>query len=188
MAEAILLSDGQTLYDPKVWKTKKEAAELFGIATKTIERWVQKGLLPQETMKPPMQREMSVYHIDDLRRVHDEIQQHPVSARRAPTSQTTTPAAVRDVAPLGQKNNGRVTYPGRQTPPTQTFPTLPPVLWEALMSGHGVPVRDKIYLTMDEARAYTGLPKHYLEEAVAKKRVKKIPGRWLLRRADLEQL
>jgi hypothetical protein len=188
VAKALLLSDGQTLYDPKTWKTKKEASELLGIATKTIERWVEKGLLSQETIKPPMQREMSVYHIDDLKRARDEKQQHPVNARREPTSQTKTPATVQGVAPLGQKNGALVTRPGRQTPATQTFPTLPASVWEALMSGRVVPLREKIYLTMDEARAYTGLPKNYLEEAVAKRKVKKVPNRWLLRRADLEKL
>jgi hypothetical protein len=51
-----------------------------------------------------------------------------------------------------------------------------------------IPPWRKLYLTMDEARAYTGLPKNYLEEVVAKKKVKKVPGRWLLRRQDLERL
>lgn len=176
MAEWILLSDGHTLYDPKTWLTKTEAAELVGTSTRTIERWAGDGTLKPLYYKQPNQRAVAVFAKADIEKVKQERLLNPLPARREPTSPKPTPSPVANHALVRQENQGL---------PAPTFPAMAREAW---MAGHVVPLRDKIYLTMEEARAYTGLPKAYLEQMANTGKVKKIPGRWLLRRQDLEQL
>jgi hypothetical protein len=180
MAERILLSDGQTLYDPKTWLTKAQAAELTGASTRTIERWAGDGTLKPLYYKQANQRAVAVFFKTDLEKVKRDRLLNPLPVRREPTPLTPTPPPSANHAILRQEKQGL---------PIPPFPTLPAVAWEALLTGHVVPLRDRVYLTLREAKLFTGLGEGVLKELAEKKKVKRWPGRkWLLRRADLEKL
>jgi hypothetical protein len=178
--EKVLLEDGKTVFDPKVWLDKATAAKLFGIASRTIERWQARGWIRPQYYKPSHSNRLAVYYRPDLEKALQRSREQPVAARQVPTGTTTTRPTPRQNGAVRQENRGLPTVKG----PTYLTPaTVGPTALSGL-----IPPWKKLYLTMDEARAYTGLPKTYLEEMVEKKKVKKIPGRWLLRRADLEKL
>jgi hypothetical protein len=176
--EKVLLEDGRTVFDPTVWLDKATAAKEFGIASRTIKRWQARGWIRPQYYKPSHSNRLAVYYRPDLEQALARSRAQPVAAPQVPTRTTTTLPTVRQQSAVRQDTRGvlALTLPTVPTPSTADLSAL-------------IPPWRKLYLTLPEARAYTGWPEQALKEAVEDKRVKRGPGRkWLLRRVDLEKL
>jgi hypothetical protein len=181
--EQILLSDGQTLYDPKHWFDKARAAEFMGTTTRTLERWIDKKLHPL-TLRRPAQHPITVFAKAELERLKKERESHTTPAYREPSTTLPTPRH-NEVA----VSNGHTVASGISRFTTATESDLSPLSGAAGLALAAVLFEKGTYLTMKEARELTRWSEPALKQAVEENRVQRAPGRaWLLRTVDLLQL
>ena len=155
------------------WLTKNQVAERLHVSTKTVETLASKGKLHQVTLtrdgKPPI----VVYHPGDVarevkhRNVNGDAFLVPVERQQqGPDVATAMVGALAAIA-------DRVQQAPSDEPEVETL--TPSEL------------RYKLYLTEDEAAAYTGLGKGYLRANAEGKTIGP-RGAYVYRRVDLEKL
>jgi excisionase family DNA binding protein len=161
------------------WLTKVQAAEAIGVSTKTIEKLSDRGEIQGRDWKRPGRVAVKVYHPNDVERVRKErnpdsepfvIPPANVSPTASQTSENTLvkPAAGRPQSPL----DALAALAGMMRPPDR------------------VRVSERLFLTVDEAVEYSGLPQSHLRQLLKSGRLAgmKTGAGWRIRRADLEKL
>jgi len=151
------------------WKTKAEVAELLGVSEKTVERYSQKSLLHQamrpQTGKPPV----VVYHPRDVDQLHQqklEEESRPHVVIEEKPKQPTSKQLVRS---------------------SQFIP--PEALIEKLVQQPEVRLTEKLFLSIKEASALSGLPQTFLRSQIKEGKLNAImAGGYKIRRSDLEKL
>lgn len=142
------------------WRPKMEVAEALGISERTLERLIQQKRIRRAYRRVSGRKPLAVLHPDDVAALKADTV--PVSSA-PPIEPRTTDVAL------------------RATPQ----PDL-----AALLAGFNttsVPLHRKIYLTIAEAAALSGLPKAYLKRQI---RAGVLPAvrvpSWRIRREDLD--
>lgn len=144
------------------WKLKADAIRDLGLSERTIERLIQAGRIRTAQRRVPGRRPLTVLHPDDVEQIRREI----IPAQ--PTGPPPVPAA--------RHSNGA------------PLPSLSFEAFQALLRGPAVPLHRKLYLTVAEAVAYSGLPKAVLLRWIHAGTLPAIrAGGYRIRRADLER-
>jgi excisionase family DNA binding protein len=160
------------------WLTKQEAANAIGVSTKTVEKLAADGRLHQgkraQLGRPPA----AVYHPDDVETLRRE--RNPGGApfllpRLAETSQKLSPTSQMSTVEAFIESFRTFISHSTQT-----------------SSNGSVPVRipERVFLSLTEASAYSGLPRTHLRVLMRDGKLAAIrTGRgWRIRRIDLESL
>lgn len=182
--DQILLSDGQTLFDPEQWLPKKQAAQYAGKTERTVERWAEKDRVKTLLLRRDAQHPQAVFLKSDLDKVLKEDENKPTPALRQPApAPRQTDMAVMNGHAVSSVN------PYFPTTPTATTIVTPEMSGASALAIATVLFEKGTYLSMKEARELTRWSKSALEEAVKEGRVRRAPGRaWLLRTIDLLML
>ena len=155
------------------WKTQSQAAAILGCSEKTIARLAQRKQLQKKMRPNPGRRPTPVYYAADIERVRAEAAQvegFPVPQSRAPEMGLQLPPAPAPAA--GAALGAFIEFLAEKRPPA-----------------HAVPLRDKVFLTLDEAAAYTGLTRASITRRIKDGTLEAFKdGGWRIRRANLEQL
>lgn len=157
--------------------TKREAAAYLGVAEKTVERMVRRKELTQRTRKRPGMSPAAIYDPAELARAKAALDQ----------SQT-----------VGEHLSGQVAVVHHGVPQAlvrvsqgEAFQTLLGRVADALDPHRPtVPIQDRVYLSVREAAAYTGLPEARIRELIKSangKKLRTVPyrGGVKIRREDL---
>jgi len=173
--------------DYATWLTKQQAADAIGVSTKTVEKLAQDQQLQQARWRRPSGGpELAVYHPDDVARL--------AQARRPDPAAFVLPAGS-DHPTSSATGNGHGAL--ARTPPSlpATVPgddVLRALLAAALRAVTSPTSQnsEKLFLTLDEASADSGLPVPVLRRFVRAGTLKTIRGRGgpFIRRRDLAQL
>lgn len=156
------------------WLTKQQAADAIGVSTKTVEQIAKAGKLRQEQAKVNA-RYIVVYHPEDVALVAAQRKSAPLQARRLTPPQPTDAPASRTVA-LTRR-------PPMQPAGLQQRASAEAII-QALRSEKFA--SEKVFLTIPEAAALTGLTQAYIRRLCQKRRVKAIrDGGWKIRRKAL---
>jgi hypothetical protein len=132
--------------DYSTWPTKQAAATLIGVSTKTIENYVKEGKIKQAKWKRPTGGpRLAVYNPEDVNRLA-----HRMSAAVIVDSPGAAPPATghEQLAPIAPPLNGAA-------------------LIEALLRSvqKASETSEKLFLTIPEAAAFTGLTETYIRRA-----------------------
>lgn len=153
------------------WLTKAQAAQRLQSSEKHIERLAKRGRLQQAERKEPGKRPMAVFNPDDVGR---EMQGQNTTLQIKPF---IAPDSLAVPAPSGRRDLAALPSPVPQIP------------------AFSVPVQDKLFLTIREAVAYSGLPISYLENLIDTGKLKAVEVghsgkgvRRRIRKRDLEKL
>jgi excisionase family DNA binding protein len=174
---------------------KRDAAAITGVNERTIHRAIQAGQLSARKIPLPGGGEKVLISGEELQRWIDsrgEPKHAPAVTRQgdsaAPDSNAlvSTSGLTAAVAQLAQNQQGIAAILERMgarllpAPSDSATPDMRPAVI--------VPVESKPLITLDEARALTGLSRNHLLDAIhAKKLRAKIIGRgWRIKRADLD--
>ena len=142
------------------WPTKFDVAKTLGLSVRSIERLINEK---------------------QIRAVH----------RRVPGRKALTICHPQDVAKIKATILPPVPVPSRGAVPAPRVPAKIPLpeLVQALSPTPRVPLDKKLYLTVKEVSAYSGLPQSYLRRLLAGGELKALSaGGYRIRRADLEAL
>lgn len=143
------------------WKTKPDAAAMLGCSEKTIERYAEKGQLERRARLVPGRRPLPVFSPDDLERLQKESVQPAPAPLGAPSNQSLALRTRGDLASLLEL----FTRARDPAPPT------------------------KIFLTIEEAAAHTGLSEAYIRRKIRAAELPALRDRgWKIRRADLDKI
>jgi excisionase family DNA binding protein len=157
--------------DTSKWLTKQQAADVIGVSTKTVEqlarpRKSQPALIQQAERRRPGKPSIVVYHPDDVERVRAE--RNPDAAPFVMPPAPPDEAAQTEVV-LASQNF--------QTP------------LEVLLRSMQRPASPRLFMTVEEAADYSGLPRGYLRGLIKEGKLgMKTGSGWRIRRADLETL
>jgi len=162
------------------WYEKREAAEAIGVSMKTVEKLAQTKVLQQRMVKPPgRNHKLVVYHPDDVARERKERNPDappfvlPPAAENGSVALQRHAMSMPDAAKLGE-DILRALLNGSQAPKA---PRLAPS-----------ELRYRIFLSEDEAVAFTGLGKGTIRKLVKPlHRVGPLQSN-VYRRTDLEKL
>ena len=149
------------------WKTQAEAAEILKCSGKTISRMAAQNKIQRALRRVPGRKPMPVFNPIDGERLRAET----VEVKPFPVE-----------APKETKSLARV--------PSQDGVKLLAQLFEdRLSSSRSVAVERKVFLNLDEASEYMGMPKAWLRREIKSGNLKAIlSGGWRIRRLDLEKL
>lgn len=172
------------------WLTKQQAAQVLGVAEKTIDRMAKAGELHKEILKRPRQAPIVVFHPGDVNRAKAarEAQQSPapfvMSEKESGLSADVSGRPVSDVS----RSMSEVSVPWsdswirdmstRLSNLSKIFPAEPTNLW----------------LTLQEAADYSGLPAAVLVDFINSGRLPALDigrrrgGHWRIRKVDLRKL
>jgi pyruvate/2-oxoglutarate dehydrogenase complex dihydrolipoamide acyltransferase (E2) component len=167
--------------DYRDWLTKAEAAEAIGVSTKTIEAWAQAKKLQQASRPQAHGPALAVFHPEDVARLAAERRTGPLPPFVVPV-------------PDSARGNGSALSQVRETGPAgaELLREFLGALVQAIATtaqNSEKPTSEsseKLYVSVREAAAITGLPMAEIRRAVAAGTVTARCGR--VRRKDLEQL
>ena len=149
------------------WKTQAEAAEILKCSEKTISRMAAQNKIQRALRRVPGRKPMPVFNPNDVERFRSEtvdIKPFPVTAGKEAKSLARVPS--QDGVKL-----------------------LAQLFAERLSSSRSVPVEQKVFLKLNEASEYMGMPKAWLRRQIKDGKLKAVlAGGWRIRRADLEKL
>lgn len=149
------------------WVTKEEAKKLTGMSDSTIERRVRDDVLRREYRSVPGRKHEPVFAKEDLEKLRKPKQAVVIKSKPRPRAHGRLPAIT---------SNRQVVIPARQH-----VATIPSAL--------SVPLDKKLYLSLPEAVAYSGLPRVFLEEKIESKELRSLfRGKYIVSRKDLEKL
>ncbi len=178
MSETSRNGNSESSDDYATWLTKARAAHQIGVTTKTVEQLAKAGKLRQVLWRRPSGGALlAVYHPEDVERVALER-----PGRR-------TGAVI--VEPPAQRPNGNghalAISQKRDIPPSDELGR-----WLITTAAQGVASQktsQKLYLTLAEASAYSGLSEAYLRRQCQSGWPGALKDRgWKLRRTDVEAL
>ena len=160
------------------WLTKREAAQLLGVAEKTIERLSAKREIQKAERKRLGHSPVVVFNPDELNRIK-EAKDQPLEAFPVPEGSEPQTA----VAKIS---------PPQEQPPSALVLALAQAIGTAAASSRTiltVPIQERVYLTPREAAALAGLPESYIRQKLADGTLKGIKaGGWRVRREDILKL
>ena len=143
------------------WLTKHEAAKLIGTSERSIERLVQSGKITQRYLRVTGRRPIAILDPGDV----ETIRQETVAKVPPPVVETGTAKAL-------------TTVPSRGTDVI--------AIMAALSAAGSQP---KLFLTLREASAVSGLTVAYLKRLIESGKLKHVRDRGMkVRRADLQKL
>jgi hypothetical protein len=149
------------------WVTKEEAKKLTGMSDSTIERRVKDNVLRRDYRSVPGRKHEPVFSKEDLEKLSKPKQAVVLKGKPRPRTHGRLPAIT---------SSQQVGKPSRQQ-----LATIPSVL--------SVPLEKKLYLSLPEAVAYSGLPRVFLEEKIERKELRSLfRGKYIISRKDLEEL
>jgi excisionase family DNA binding protein len=159
------------------WLTKQEAADAIGVSTKTIEKFSAEGKLQSAKRSQPGRPPAAVYHpgdVEALRKERNPDAQPFVLPRESQALQTTSPTA----------------SPTSQIVVASAVLDALGLAARAMTDAVGKPEPPRLFLTLDQAAEFSGLPRSYLRELMREEKLPAIKtGRgWRIRRRDLEAL
>lgn len=177
------------------WVVAMEAAMRIGCSTRTIERLARAGKLEQRLRPRAGSPPVAVYNPADVARL---------AAERRPAPRPFVLGAVQEEHGNGRTHTPTSTHMQTRAPASLGLPAedlirgLAVLLSKALQSPPSPPVSERVaetvFLTVEEAAAYSGLTPRDLRRAV---RTGELPARhhgrrdwrtWRIRRKDLEAL
>jgi excisionase family DNA binding protein len=149
------------------WKSQAEAAEILKCSEKTISRMAGQGKIEKAMRRVPGRKPMPVFNPTDIERLRRQtVDLKPFPVEEAKEEQALAPRPSQDGASL--------------------FAQL---LADRLGSAQAVPLERKVFLNLEQASEYTGMPKEWLRRQIKKGDLPAIlSGGWRIRRADLEKL
>ena len=149
------------------WKTQAEAAEILKCSEKTISRMAGQNKIQRALRRVPGRKPMPVFNPIDVERIRSEtmeVKPFPVAGAKEAKSLARVPS--QDGVKL-----------------------LAQLFAERLSSSRSVPVEQKVFLKLNEASEYMGMPKAWLRRQIKDGKLKAVlAGGWRIRRADLENL
>ena len=146
------------------WFTKTQTAGFLQVSEKTIERLATKGNVRRATRKRPGVRPSPVYCPEDLERV-----------KNAQTAQVV-------VMPPPGDDAGELAVPASRAGELSAF-------LQSLITGATMPLRDKLFLNLQEAARFAGLPKATIRRLIHAAKIPAVKaGGWRIKRSDLENL
>jgi hypothetical protein len=166
--------------DYSTWLTKADAAAAIGVSTKAVERFEKAGKLQGATRPSPGSAGVKVYHPDDVARL--------ATARQREAAPFVLPVDA------GGRVNGNGAHGldalARVTPPAGDDGLLRALFAAAVQQVLSQTSETaKLYLTLAEASAVSGLSETYLRRQIAEQKLSAVKDRgWRIRRRDLEQL
>lgn len=150
------------------WLTKQQAAQILQVAEKTIDRMAKSGKIQKELLKRPGQAPIVVFHPGDIERFKPVVP--------APYSIWGNPPLVMSDT---ESNLSKCHEVGQVSTPMSKVSKVRLPLW----------------LTLQEAVDYSGLPEAILREFIAGGRIPALDvgrgrrgGRWRIRKVDLREL
>jgi excisionase family DNA binding protein len=157
------------------WLSKREAATTIGVSTKTVETLAREGRLQMQTWRRPSTGVMiSVYHPDDVERER--------AARNPGAKPFVMPADSEE-----RTSDVAIAKPRTDAPATLWDAMVTRLLETSGASEKSVPISEKLFLTVPEAVAYSGLPVTYIEHLLKEGRLGQRFGRlWRIKRTELE--
>jgi excisionase family DNA binding protein len=170
--------------DYSTWLTKHQAAEAIGVTTKTVERFVQAGQIQQARWqrdgRGPL---LAVYHPDDVARVALERRQGPLPPFVVPVTDERSNGNGHGLVQVESKLDS----PSIQLGPGTDLLRVLVTAAARVMSETSE--TSALFLTLDEASAFTGLTPTFLTKMIKRGTLPAIKDRtWKIRRKDLEQL
>ena len=149
------------------WKTQAEAAAILVCSGKTISRMAAQNKIQRAFRRVPGRKPMPVFNPTDIERIRAEtveIKPFPVEA------------------PKEAKSLARV-------PSQDGVKLLTQLFADRFGSSRSVAVERKVFLNLNEASEYMGMPKAWLRREIKNGNLKAILFRgWRIRRLDLEKL
>jgi hypothetical protein len=165
--------------DLSQWLTRAEAAALLGVSEKTVERMEAKREITRADRRRFGKKPEPVYNPEELRLILDTAVVRPATAPPEVIGASTSVMAARP------------TRDDRGSSLATVLTTSIEQLVKAL-SPDRVSLRDKVFLTLEEARAFSGLPLAPLMAAVKDGTVRAIRngerGQWRISRRSLEEM
>ena len=168
------------------WLTKQQAAQLLAVAEKTIDRMADRKEIQKATRKRPGLPPQVVFHPGDLERVKTSREQPPgafIMPRGTPDGQES------DMSNLAESFLAAIQAATRPALPAGSDHA------EKTVRKPAVAIESKLFLTLGEAVAYTGLPRKHLRALIDSGKLEEHvvgkPGKGevrRIRRADLEKL
>ena len=149
------------------WKSAPEAAEILKCSEKTISRMAGQGKIQRALRRVPGRKPMPVFNPTDIERIRGEtVEVKPFAEPAAKEETSLARAPSQDGAKL--------------------FAQL---LADQLGSSQSMPLERKVFLNLDEASEYAGMPKGWLRRQIKDGKLRAILSvGWRIRRADLENL
>ncbi len=147
------------------WKTKAEAAEILECSEKTIGRLAAQKKIQKVLRRMPGRKPLPVFSPDDIEQIRQETMK---SEAVVVEEQGSGKALVRQSGRNGAELLARLV---------------------AGVSSARVSVPQKIYLNLDEAVEYSGMPRAWLLRKIKSGELKAMKaGGWKIRRSELEEL
>jgi len=179
-----------TAPDHSSWLTKQQAADAIGVSTKTVEQLAKDRKIEQAVWRPE-NRGMPrvVYQPDDVARMAQE--------RRGEAPAFVLPVGVG--SPTNGNGHGALTtqiHTGAEAQQSVASSlaafaaAFHALVSESSQSSESSQRSEKLFLTVPEAAAVSGLSPTYLKRAIAAGSIQAVKDgrRWRIRRKDLEQL
>ena len=148
---------------------KRDAARILNVAEKTIERLAKRGDIQQATRKRPGAASVVVFHPGDIEKVRQEQEA------------AAKPGAF--LVPAEKGGSVELTQQSRVSPLDQLVTLLQ-------RPASSVALTDKLYLTLKEAAALSGLPVSYIQAAMKEGKITAIKtgAGWRIKRETLMSL
>lgn len=149
------------------WKSQAEAAEILKCSEKTISRMAAQNKIQRALRRVPGRKPMPVFNPIDVERIRSET----VEVKSFPVGE---PKEAKSLARVSSQDGAKL---------------LAQLFAERLSSSRSVPVEHKVFLNLNEASDYMGMPKTWLRRQMKRGDLKAIlSGGWRIRRADLDKL
>ena len=147
------------------WKTKAEAAAILGCSVKTVERLVAAGKISKEMRRMTGRKPLPVFNPEDIEREREE-------------------SAVLKPLPVAEEGSGGALMRQERENGAGFF-----AQFAAAVGNPQLRLGEKVYLTLEEASAYSGLSKTWLLRKVKAGELEAFKdGGWKIRRSELEEL
>ncbi len=182
--------------DYSSWLTKQQAADAIKVTTKSIERFVQAGKIQQARWRPSGRGpELAVYEPSDVARVAAERQSGPLPPFLMPAAAPVTPHRMSTSSTNGNGHHPETPITALATVELGTDLVRPgtDVLRAVIAAVYHVMSETsqtaRLFLSIPDASAVSGLTQAYLKRAIADGRLPAIRDRgWRIKRTDLEAL
>ncbi|MDZ4797705.1 MAG: hypothetical protein SGI92_06045 [Bryobacteraceae bacterium] len=171
------------------WLTKTQVAEALKVSEKSVERYATHNRLQRRYVPRPGQRAMPLYNPADVERIYQELY--------GVTQFILPPVEVQDGPP--QSRAKAAAQRARDGSSVTALATAAPMamLAEAFLRKMSESAElARVWMPLSDATQVSGLPRWYLEQAIADARLPahdvsrlgSAQRRWRVRRADLESL
>lgn len=167
--------------DP-TWPTKQEVAADLGVTLRSVERFTKAGKLTQRFRQNPGSADISIYDPEDVAKLKAE------RTRPEPPPRVLPPPNGHGAYVAG---TGTLAVPHDVQHTATMLSLFEAFLGKAVSATSGTVSGPALFLTVDEAAAYSGLPVRELRHAI---KTGELPARmtarqgWRIRRTDLDAL